>query len=305
MISLSTYMAAPVAGIGLRTILEAEEGFRVSGMFCSIDDLEAHLRETPPSLLLLEVTPKLDLNQLKRIASINPRTAIILWFDTISGEYLSQAMALGTSGALGRNSSVSAHIECFRKVADGYRWIDREARGKLNSTNRIALAPRERHVTGLVAQGLSNKDIAWSLGLTEGTVKVYLSKLFDKVGVSDRFELALLALKNLTANHATAASMPRALNGGKVMPLNMPEFLSLDEGHAGLIQSACSEKRNSHTRLATVIHGYSRVFMHQRESPVRKHAEQINKAGESAASLTHQTAGFRPDGIGKPRAGPF
>jgi DNA-binding NarL/FixJ family response regulator len=229
MITLSTYMASPVAGIGLRTIFDAEESFRVAGTFYSLEELEAHLHETPPSLLLLEVTPKLDLSQLKRIASISPGTAIILWFDTISGEYLSQAMALGVLGAVGRNSSVRNHIECFRTVAGGYKWIDAEASRKLHATNRIALAPRERHVMGLIALGLSNKDIAWSLGLTEGTVKVYMSKLFDKVGVSDRFELGLLALKNLNANHATAASTPRAVNGGKVMPLSMPEFLSLDK----------------------------------------------------------------------------
>jgi Bacterial regulatory proteins, luxR family len=83
-------------------------------------------------------------------------------------------------------------------------------------------------VTGLVAQGLSNKEIAWSLGITEGTVKVYLSKLFDKVGVADRLELALLALKNFTANNAEAGNLPRSFDGDKVMPLNMPDFLSLD-----------------------------------------------------------------------------
>jgi DNA-binding NarL/FixJ family response regulator len=236
MTTLSAYMAAPVAGIGLRAVLEMDEAFRFSGLFEGFDDLEEHLKEAPANLLLLEVTPQLDLNRLKRIGSISPRTAMILWFDTISGEYLSQAMALGVMGAIGRNSAVDTHLECFRTVANGYTWIDREANRRLHSTNRIALAPRERHVTGLVAQGLSNKEIAWSLGLSEGTVKVYLSKLFDKVGVADRFELALLALKNLTANHAAAASMPRTLDGDKVIPLHMPEFLSLDTAQAGLLQ---------------------------------------------------------------------
>jgi DNA-binding NarL/FixJ family response regulator len=237
MISLSIYAGAPVAGIGFRAILETQERFRISGTFATLAELDSHLREMPPNLLLLEVTPELDLNQLTRIGSINPRTATILWFDTISGEYLSQAVALGTQGVLRRTSSIETHLECIRTVADGYTWIDREANRKLLSTSRIALAPRERHVTGLIAQGLSNKEIAWSLGITEGTVKVYLSRLFDKVGVSDRFELALLALKNLAANHAAAVNMPRAFDGDKVMPLSMPEFLSLDKGHASGSQS--------------------------------------------------------------------
>src|SRR5580698_10233503 len=232
MISLSAYAVAPVAGIGLRAILDTDVNFQVSGTFTVLDELEAHLldahtRETPPNLLLLELSAKLNLTQLQRIASIDSRTAIILWFDIVSGEYLSQAMATGAQGVLSKNSSIATHLECLKTVADGYSWIDREANRKLLSTSRIALAPRERHVTGLIAQGLSNKEIAWSLGITEGTVKVYLSKLFDKVGVSDRFELALLALKNLAVNQTVAASMPRTQNGDKVKPLSMPAFLSL------------------------------------------------------------------------------
>jgi DNA-binding NarL/FixJ family response regulator len=247
MISLSAYAVAPVASIGLRVMLESEAMFQVSGTFAGLNELEAHLNEVClaennghrrlPNLLLLELSPQLNLSQLKRIASIDSRTAIILWFESVSGEYLSQAMALGVQGALNKTSSVATHLECLRAVADGYLWIDREANRRLLSTSRVALAPRERQVTGLVAQGLSNKEIAWSMGITEGTVKVYLSKLFDKVGVTDRFELALLALKNLAANQSSAANLPRLLDGDKVRPLNMPEFLSLDKGH-GVFQPA-------------------------------------------------------------------
>jgi DNA-binding NarL/FixJ family response regulator len=241
MISLSAFAIAPVAGIGLRAILEKEKDFRISRTFAGLDDLEAHLREAtqqeaPPNLLLLELSATLKLNQLERIASINPRTAIILWFDVVSCEYLSQAMAFGAKGALNKSSSIATLLECLRAVAEGYTWMDREASRRLRPTSRIALAPRERHVTGLIAQGLSNKEIAWSLGITEGTVKVYLSKLFDKLGVSDRFELALLALRNLAVNQTTAASMPRAHDGDKVKPLSMPAFMSLDKGRAAFAQ---------------------------------------------------------------------
>ncbi len=227
MTSLSAYAVAPVAAVGLRTILEQQDSYQVCGVFSSLEKLECHLRTAPPDLLLLELSAELNLNHLKRIASINPRTAIILWFDIVSVEYLAQALALGAQGILNKNSSVEVHLQCLKAVAQGYSWIDEEAGLKLATTSRVALAPRERHVTGLVAQGLSNKQIAWSLGITEGTVKVYLSKLFEKVGVNDRLELALLALKNLSANQTAAASMPRAFDGDKVKPLSMPAFLSL------------------------------------------------------------------------------
>jgi len=242
MISLSAYAVAPVAGVGLRAILEKEGSFQILETFSDLDKLAAHLMETrdggaSPNLLVLELSPKLNLNQLQKLAAIDSRTAIILWFDIVSAEYLSQAVALGAQGVLSKTSSVETHLECLKTVSDGYSWIDREANRKLMSTSRVALAPRERHVTGLIAQGLSNKEIAWSLGITEGTVKVYLSKLFDKLGVSDRFELALLALKNLSANQAAAANGPRALDGDKVKPLSMPAFLSLERGHRSYSKS--------------------------------------------------------------------
>jgi two-component system, NarL family, nitrate/nitrite response regulator NarL len=216
MISLSAYVA-PVAGIGLRAILKTEADFQVSGAFAGLNDLEAHLldahqREMPPNLLLLELSATLKLNRLERITAIDSRTAIVLWFNTVSCEYLSQAMAASRAkGALNKSSSIATHLDCFRTVADGYKWIDPEAKRRLLPTSRIPLAPRERHLTGLIAQGVSNKEIAWSLGITEGTVKVYLSKLFDKVGVSDRFELALLALKNLGVNQTATDSLPHAI----------------------------------------------------------------------------------------------
>lgn len=227
MISLSAYAVAPVAALGLRAIVEKEECFEVSGIFSSLEELEAHVKETAPELLLVELSATLNLNHLKRLAAASPRSAMVLWFDIVSVEYLSQALALGARGVLNRNSSVDMHLECLRSVASGYTWIDHQASQKLAATSRIPLAPRERHVTGLIAQGLSNKQIAWSLGITEGTVKVYLSKLFEKVGVNDRLELALLALKNLSANQTAAASLPRAFEGDKVKPLSMPAFLSL------------------------------------------------------------------------------
>ncbi len=70
-------------------------------------------------------------------------------------------------------------------------------------------------------QGLSNKEIAWALGINPSTVKVYLSRLFPKVGANDRFELALLGLKNLSASlgaTAPAARMP----GQPAIPLEFP-----------------------------------------------------------------------------------
>jgi DNA-binding CsgD family transcriptional regulator len=63
----------------------------------------------------------------------------------------------------------------------------------------VVLTPRETQLVTLVAQGLRNKEIAGTLGLTEGTVKVYLTRIFRKLDLDDRLELALYGLKNFFA----------------------------------------------------------------------------------------------------------
>ena len=67
-------------------------------------------------------------------------------------------------------------------------------------TKRVSLTRREGQLVGLIAQGLKNKELGYALGITEGTVKVYLSRIFKKLGVNDRFELALYALKNVVSS---------------------------------------------------------------------------------------------------------
>ena len=71
---------------------------------------------------------------------------------------------------------------------------------QLLTSKRVILTPRERQAMSFIAHCLKNKEIAYAMGLSEGTVKVYLSRLFDKVGVHDRFELALFALKHSYVN---------------------------------------------------------------------------------------------------------
>jgi DNA-binding CsgD family transcriptional regulator len=81
-------------------------------------------------------------------------------------------------------------------VIEGQIWIDKEI-ASVSAPRRVSLTRRERDVVGLLVQGLANKEIAWQLRITEGSVKIYLSRLFSKTGATDRFSLALLALKNV------------------------------------------------------------------------------------------------------------
>jgi DNA-binding CsgD family transcriptional regulator len=89
----------------------------------------------------------------------------------------------------------------------------------------VALTQREGQLVSLLSQGLKNKEIATTLMISEGTVKVYLSRLFQKVGVKDRFELALFGLKNLTTGQIPVGDKGRragAIPGLRSLVLDKP-----------------------------------------------------------------------------------
>jgi DNA-binding CsgD family transcriptional regulator len=101
-------------------------------------------------------------------------------------------------------------------VQAGELWFEKALTDSFLCARRVALTQREGQLVTLLSQGLKNKEIATTLMISEGTVKVYLSRLFQKVGVKDRFELALFGLKNLTTGqlpvgekgHRGATPMP-------------------------------------------------------------------------------------------------
>jgi DNA-binding CsgD family transcriptional regulator len=84
------------------------------------------------------------------------------------------------------------------RVNEGELWFEKALTDSIMSARRYSLTRREGQLVSLLSQGLKNKEIATALNISEGTVKVYLSRLFQKLGVKDRFELALYGLKNLT-----------------------------------------------------------------------------------------------------------
>ena len=111
-------------------------------------------------------------------------------------------------------------MKCLQKVQAGELWFEKALTDSFLCARRVALTQREGQLVSLLSQGLKNKEIATTLMISEGTVKVYLSRLFQKVGVKDRFELALFGLKNLTTGQ-----LPVGEKGQR--PASMPGLRSL------------------------------------------------------------------------------
>jgi len=148
-----------------------------------------------------------------------PSCPWILLFDQTEAQLVVSAFRAGTNGVFARSrSDVNLLAKCIRKVVEGEIWVDNkqmlylleavssnEGPSTPSSSAPVRLTPRKESVVRLVVQGLVNREIAGTLHLSEHTIKNYLFRIFDKLGVSNRVELALYAVAKLNLADSTAA----------------------------------------------------------------------------------------------------
>jgi len=188
----------PVLTRGFAAVLATAPGFEHAAVCQSPSDLmERALAEERPDVLLIDLTPEVTFGLLTQLRRDLPQCRIVLWVRTISTELAYQAMELGIRGILRKTLPAELLIKCLAKVSEGELWFDKGLTASFLSAKMVSLTRRESQLVTLLSQGLKNKEIAATLSISEGTVKVYLSRLFQKVGVKDRFELALYGLRNL------------------------------------------------------------------------------------------------------------
>jgi len=121
--------------------------------------------------------------------------------------------AVGAHGVVYRNVTSAALVDCVRKVARGENWVqDIAVPSELTENDMVGLRVRDRltakelRIVALIVQGYKNKEIASQLGTTEQVIKNYLRNVYDKIGVSDRLELALFTIHHRILNEAAAAT---------------------------------------------------------------------------------------------------
>ncbi len=222
------YCIQPILEAGLRPIVENLPDFHLLECCSSTDSLKHQAKTFLPELLLVEVTSAITLDFLQELMGLSGGARIALWVDGASNEFLSQTLGIGVRGILPKDQSLSAHAQCLLSVAAGEIWLDRDLAGTLLSRKQVRLTPRERQLIGLLSQGLKNKEIAFAMEITEGTVKVSLSRLFAKVGANDRFDLALIGLRNIEANQSNALDRVAAKSPGRAVPFRIPAYLSTE-----------------------------------------------------------------------------
>jgi DNA-binding NarL/FixJ family response regulator len=191
------YTDEPVLASGFIAVLSPLPGFDIVSVAKSAAELPAAAATHRPDVLLIDLTPDITFGVLTELQRELPACRTVLWVREISTELAYQAMELGVRGILRKTLPVELVIKCLTKVCEGELWFDKALTASFLSAKMVALTKRESQLVGLLAQGLRNKEIATLLSISEGTVKVYLSRLFQKVGVKDRFELALYGLRNI------------------------------------------------------------------------------------------------------------
>jgi DNA-binding NarL/FixJ family response regulator len=172
-----------------------------------------------PAAILID-RPKGLHERLRAFTRSPGNVPVIVWQRSTANEPSLDALDSGAAGVLNDSSSTEEVLACLRAVTSGRRWAPASVTEAVLTTRRCRLSRREGQIIKLVGQGLRNKEIAFALNITEGTVKVYLSKLFSKVGVSDRYELALLGLRHSGNESPDRASRDEARIEAGFAPLD-------------------------------------------------------------------------------------
>jgi len=203
----------PIFRDGLRGLIETDEDFMLAGQATDGEQAAALAKKLKPDVLLLDLMlPKLTGLQVLAQLAGDPGLATmktILLTAAIDEDQITEALRLGAKGVVLKDTATELLIKSIHCVVDGEYWVGRNNVGGLiqalrmahtkrpeDSVNKFALTARELEIVTAIVEGYSNKEIARKFSISEQTVKHHLSSIFDKVGVSNRLELALFSVNH-------------------------------------------------------------------------------------------------------------
>lgn len=193
--------------VGIRKVFALEDDIRVVAQAETLDNLYAALQRFPTDVVLLEgalIAGTVDaIPQFVRRA---PDAKLIVQVSESDENNTVELYRRGVRGVVPRSISPDLLVKCVRKIAAGETWIDNQsvswvidayraqAAALTNPRTQPRLSPKELSIISCITRGMRNKEIAYQIGTTEQVIKNYLRKIYDKLGVSDRLELALYCL---------------------------------------------------------------------------------------------------------------
>jgi len=217
----------PAVRKGLSGLLEASKSFTIVGEATSGAEAVTLARQTAPDILLLDASmPGLNgFEVLRQLSDVTSRIRVILLAAGIDRSQIVEALRLGARGVVPKGSPAEILFKSIQCVMDDQVWISREsvrdlvsvlrkmtaggdaasatpsqagtavpAKNSNSGGSKFGLTARELEIVSAIVDGQSNRDIAMTYGISEYTVKHHLTRIFDKVGVFSRLELAMFAI---------------------------------------------------------------------------------------------------------------
>ena len=196
----------PFVLLGLKSVLDAESDFKVVGTCHDGKTCLDIIREQAPDLALLDVALP-PVNGLQVLAAINAEhlhTRVVFLSSSLESSASATATAEAAYGVVPQDATPTLLLRCLREVASGQKLVPTLGHKNGSAYNfgtlSTVLTERERQIVCLVGEGLSNKEVGRRLDLSDGTVKVHLHRVYQKLVIRNRTALALLAERDKISN---------------------------------------------------------------------------------------------------------
>jgi len=212
---------------GLRKIFALEDDIRVVGQAETLAQAQSAVKKFSSDVVIFEAA--LSPNPVEAVADLlrqNPQMRIVVVTPGADEEMTLDLFRRGAHGIVSREVEPELFVECLRKVAGGDTWLDSQGvhwvmnafrnqnSRPSGSRPKVQLTPKETLIVSCVTQGMKNKEIALRVGTTEQVVKNYLRKVYDKLGVADRLELALYCLNHHVVDNTKVPPLPASSSNG-------------------------------------------------------------------------------------------
>jgi two-component system NarL family response regulator len=188
----------PIFRTGLRTLIDAQADMLVVAEASNGREAVALYTRYRPDVTLMDLRmPDLDgPAAIKAVLKVQPGARIIVLTSYDGDDDVERAALAGAAGYLMKDTFVEGLLDAIRDVDAGELLFDEEVAAKLAHRDAApSLSPRELTILELIARGLSNKEIQSSLSIAEGTLRNHLKRIYDKFGVTDRTQAALIGIK--------------------------------------------------------------------------------------------------------------
>jgi DNA-binding NarL/FixJ family response regulator len=226
--------AQAIYRVGIRKIFALEDDIRVVAQAETLGQALTAAARFPADVVLLEASlAPSPADAVSEILKRLPTVSVVVLVSKLGEGDTLEYMRRGARGVVTRSISPDLLVKCVRRVAQGETWLDNrginwvidayrsQARQLVSPQPKARLSEKELLIIAGVTQGMRNKEIATEIGTTEQVVKNYLRKVYDKLGVSDRLELALYCVHHQLLNGVqlgrnredSAASAPKAAPG--------------------------------------------------------------------------------------------